>query len=124
MTEKKLRGTVQRILGGKIPDELWDRAKENRYVASVLDEEDDVAYLVAQLLKNEGIRVRIESDGFFRKQRRKKGSALATEALSVVLAAKARDEPHVKEFRRRVLGGRLLDAGEVGPWIKNIGVCT
>lgn len=96
-------------------------------MALVLDEEEgyDVAYLVAQiqgemLRRGEGIRVRIESPVFVRKQRREKGSALAREALSEIVAAKAREWPEVEKFRQRVLGGRLLKAVEVGPWIAEI----
>jgi hypothetical protein len=125
--EKKLRKRVQRLLEDKIPDDVWQWAVSERIISSVLMREPgfDEEYLAGQVwseLRRRGkaARHRIQSPAFVRKQRREKGSAVVTEALSELLAAVARNRPDVQEFRKRVLRGSLLKAVEVGPWIADL----
>jgi hypothetical protein len=106
---------------GKISDEVWQYAVDDRMVSEVANGESDLNWLIKKILGLQRINSSSPSGLFVeldRRQRRTKLTPSRIEAISRYVASQARENDRVKAYRRTFLGDRLLSIEEVEDWIR------
>lgn len=127
-SEEDIKADVEKKLGKKVIEVIWDILKEDGYIEEVLGGYENAfslllrRYRVEEKVYLEGARAGV---GIYGAQRlfpppKKEDSPIpkADIVLSKLLAAKVSKLPFVKQFRREVLGGKLLQPDEIEGWIQ------
>lgn len=127
-SEEDIKAAVEKKLGKKVIEVIWKVLKEDGYIEEVLGGYENAfnlllrRYRVEEKVYLEGARA---GAGIYGAQRlfpppKKEDSPIpkADIVLSKLLAAKVSKLPFVKQFRREVLGGKLLQPDEIEGWIQ------
>jgi len=127
-SEEDIKGAVEKKLGRKVIEVIWKVLKEDGYIEEVLEGYEDAfnsllrRYRVEEEVYLEGARA---GAGIYGAQRlfpppQKEDSPItkADIVLSKLLAAEVSKLPFVKQFRREVLNGNLIQPGEIERWIQ------
>lgn len=127
-SEEDIKAAVEKKLGRKVIEVIWKVLKKDGYIEEVLEGYEDAfnsllrRYRVEEEVYLEGARA---GAGIYGAQRLfpppKKEDSPITKAdivLSKLLAAEVSKLPFVKQFRREVLGGKLLQPDEIESWIQ------
>lgn len=119
LSEDDIRAKVEQKTG-RLSEPIWRLLCKDRYVEEVQD--GGYAGAEAELVRRARELRAVFGDQTIPVDAEKKrdGSAYVsrTFAVSALLATDARDREDVQQFRREVLGGRLLSAEEVEGWIE------
>jgi hypothetical protein len=127
-SEEDIKAEVEKKLGKKVNEVIWDILKEDGYIEEVLGGYENAFNLLLRRYRRqekvylEGAKAGV---GIYGAQRlfpppKKEDSPIpqADIVLSKLLAAKVSKLPFVKQFRREVLGGKLLQPDEIEGWIQ------
>lgn len=126
ITPEDIRQELERELGCALSDNTWKALVRRRYVAEVLEGEQDIRQLardVRGLVRDfgDGWSSRAETPRTLVSSKREqgaKGSDARYEVISRLLAVEAANDKGVLTFRSDVLGGSLLSRHQVDGWIK------
>lgn len=123
------KGQIERKLKRPVPNWVWEYAQKERWVSEassdLFDEAEPVVWLVNRIgrLIDAAARAATQqiAEGFVRKRRQRRIALqpLRRETISTLIANVARRRPDVRWFRKKVLGGRLLEWEGVTTWIED-----
>lgn len=113
--QDEVRKALAARLRRPIDEEIWALLVEDRYVAEAAqsDSLDDLANRYQRL-----VRLRGKKPSAPRPGPREIPPDARLRALSWRLAQLAAERPNVQAFRERVLGGKLLNYGDIAEWVK------
>ena len=118
LTDKMLRRDVD--------EERWCLLVEDGYVEEIIeaecfaDEDEALLRAIDRIRRLEGLPSSggVRVTGSTSSVELSGGARFRSLAVAAVLAAQARGMEEVVTFRTQVLGGRLMEQDEVGPWVK------
>jgi hypothetical protein len=123
---RPFRQQVERQLGSSLLDSEWRYIVAERYPEKFFRREVSIEEVCSEI--RSARRIHPAPEAIQRplpqfvtahpKQRGDKPSPTRQAAISILIAESAREEPDLQAFRREVLGGKLLDASQLGEWIE------
>jgi hypothetical protein len=127
MSHDEIRAAIESDLRFSLPEETWQFLLERSYINEIEQGENTIPGVAAEVrkLRRAFGQPVPEPDGatlmLDRKAngRERNSSAQRLQAISVLLAHDAKQDPLVVDFRTSVLSGQLFEPEEVREWIKN-----